>query len=442
MANPAVEFTVIPPAAVVLPVQITLAAKGPRLYFDLPSEAGPHGPVKEITYTGGEPPTASIAVFPARKKHNEDSIMAVLFVDARGRKLQLAVTLHIVAVETHDASPAYPILVDFSQDKTGFYRDASHRAAFQQAVDDWAFFLADRKIEPVPARKERTWIFEPEGFTKGHLVSNANEYRGYLLYTYGIHGPELRSGGEPSQAGGWQVEEGQKLSIRRSGGVEVETRGNYNTRGWSPPTPDEQWFRATNLQDTQNDLYSIVHHEMGHALFFHPATRKFPRNGVPRDDAVRAYLGSDPQTDVHDHFDGITDPWSLHGAFGNEYHGKTPYGRWLITRFDLLCAQAVGYRLRNVAALRPLAIRTEQLPGALQGTPYKQSIAVEGGFPVYDWGIAAGTLPRGLLLNRFTGQFSGAPQQVGAFRFTIEVKDYQQNSPGVSREFQIDVARR
>jgi len=362
-----------------------------------------------------------------------------MFTDAGGRRGQINVPVHVVCVEGHDRSRPFPITIDFSQDRTGFFDDAAHRDAVRQAASDWAFYLQDMPVRPVAAGTEQTWIFEPSGFKDSHLVKNRGEYAGYLLYAYGIHGPEIRSGGEPSLAGGFQVAAEQELPIRRSGGLEVEVRGNYNTRGWLPPIPDEQWWKATNLSDVPNDLYSIVHHEIGHALFFNPANRSFPRNGTLKNDAVRAYFGSDPQIDSHDHFDGCVDPVSLHGAFGNEYHGKTPYGRWLITKLDLLCAQAVGYRLRSVGPLLSLAIRTEHLPGAKGWRPYKAALEAEGGIPVYDWEISAGKLPIGLHLDRFTGQITGTPRQVGTVQFTIRVRDYNRDSLGVSRQIQIEV---
>lgn len=440
MANPAIEFTVAPPPGARLPVKITLTAREPRLYFDLPSTAGPNGPSKELTYSGGAPPSVFVAVFPARHKQEEQTVLGITMVDAAGRRGTLAIPLHVVPVESRDRSPIFPITIDFSHDQTGFYKDPVHRATFEQAINDWAYYLEDLHVKSVEAGEEKTWIFEPDGFAHSHLVGNATPYTGYLLYTYGIHSKELRSGGEPSAAGGFQVAGDAELPIRRSGGVEVETEGNYSTLGWLSPLQDAQWWKATNLQDVPNDLYSIVHHESGHALFFNPNNRSFQRGGVLKDEAVRAYLGSDPRTDEHDHFDGIVDPWSLHGAFGNEYHGKTPYGRWLITRLDLLCAQAVGYKLRKTAAFLPLAIRTEQLPPATRGRKYEAALEAEGGLPVYDWTISDGKLPPGLTLDRYTGQIAGTPRQAGTFKFTARVRDYQKEARPVDRELQITIA--
>ncbi|HEY8751301.1 MAG TPA: Ig domain-containing protein [Tepidisphaeraceae bacterium] len=438
MGNPAIEFLIAAPPGATPPVKVTLAANDPRLYFDLPSTAGAQGPRKELTLSGTAPASVHISVFPARKKQNAEKQLAIAMIDARGRKWQSNLPVHEIAVESRDASLTHHIIADFSQDTTGFYKDSTHRAAFEQAVADWSYYLADLHVDPTPAGSEKTWIFDTATFTKGHRITNEKEYTGTLLYSYGISTPETRSGGEPSQAGALATQNGTTLPLHRSGGVEVEIRGNYKSRGWVAVLRDDEWWRATMLGGVPADLYSVMHHEMGHALFFNPANKNFTRNGVLHNDAVRAYLGTDARTDTHDHFDGIVDPVSLHGAYGNEYHGKTPNGRWLITRFDLLCAQAIGYKLRKTAPFVDLAVVTDSLPAAAQGKPYKTRLEAEGGVPFYDWTIAASTLPVGLTLNRFTGEIVGTPRKAGTSEITIQVRDYQKDGKPAQKQLKLD----
>lgn len=47
-------------------------------------------------------------------------------------------------------------------------------------------------------------------------------------------------------------------------------QGNYNTLGWLVTLADRDWWQATNHGAVKNDLYSIAHHEIGHALIFNP----------------------------------------------------------------------------------------------------------------------------------------------------------------------------
>ena len=135
-------------------------------------------------------------------------------------------------------------------------------------------------------------IWGPDGFKKASQVVNDKEYTGYLLYAYGIRNEllnadfaippvwksmnrnpaaqSIRSGGEPSPYGEFQIAAGQKKLIRRFGGLEIEVQGNYNTLGWLVTLADRDWWQATNHGDVKNDLYSIAHHEIGHALIFNP----------------------------------------------------------------------------------------------------------------------------------------------------------------------------
>ncbi len=144
---------------------------------------------------------------------------------------------------------------------------------------------------------------------------------------------------------------GKKKPIRRSGGLEIEVQGNYNTLGWMVTLSDGEWWKAANLGDAPADLYSIAHHEIGHALIFNPNNSLIKRGETVTDERVHAYLGRFPALSQTDHLEGAIDPASLHGAFGNEYHGRMPGGRWLITKLDLLCARAIGYELRDTSAL-------------------------------------------------------------------------------------------
>ncbi len=190
----------------------------------------------------------------------------------------------------------------------------------------------------------------------------------------------------------------------------------------------------------QNDFYSIAHHEIGHALIFNPSNPEFKRDAVIANDAVRAYLGNDAKTDAHDHLDGIIDPASLRGAFGNEYNGKTPLGRWLITKLDLLMAQAVGYKLREVDALAHLAIQGDSVPAiAAVGRAFAMGLRGRGGVPFYDWSISDGKLPAGLLLDRFTGEIAGTPTQAGASTFTVSLRDYTRDGKAVTRHITLSV---
>ena len=155
-----------------------------------------------------------------------------------------------------------------------------------------------------------------------------------------------------------------KLPIKRSGGVEVEADGNYNRLGWLPPLPDEEWWKDTNLGD-QPTIYALSCITKWRTRFFNPAIQNFRVTALSTSDAIKAALGSEVHIDSSDHFAGIIDPASLHGAFGNEYHGRTPLARWIITKLDLLCAEAVGYKLRQGGRSDSSAVLTQPPAGCI-----------------------------------------------------------------------------
>jgi hypothetical protein len=352
VANPTVTVSLHPPPDIGFPATATLRGDHPRLYFDLPSTVGEGGPEKHVRFwTASSVVTVRVAIFPDRDGEDEVHRLT-LAVDGDESRSET------VPVFVHDQDRNLPLLsrivVDFSQDRTGFFSNAEARRVVEQAADDWAYFLADMGTDAVPAKDESTMIWNPDGFVSARDVDNSATYSGFLLYTYGIRGVEVRSGGEGSPRGKPPTAAGASLPLLRSGGLELEVRGNFNTLGWVMDTEPDTWWRSANRGREQNDLYSIVHHEMGHA---HGFDRGYPRfraamegdaKGLTSKD-LADYHGGPLAIDSHAHFDGTIDPASGVGAFGYEYHGVMPARRWLITRTDLLALAAVGYALRPIA---------------------------------------------------------------------------------------------
>ena len=437
LANPAIQLFVRPPAGAALPGTVSISAAEPRLYFDLPSQVGAGGPSKTLTLndTTSRVPFY-VSIFPDRDGAGETHPLTVRFTDANGTSTTQTLSARVVDQDLNVPGP-FQILLDFSQDQTGFFGNAAKRVLLQQIADDWAYFF-DLAPDPVAVGAEKTWIWNPDGFVTGRTVTNQNAYGGFLLYAYGIHHSQLRSGGEGSLQGGFQSIGGQQLPLRRSGGVAIETAGNYNQLGWFVTAGDSDWWKSGNLGNELNDLYSIAHHEMGHAIAFNGAYPQFAdarTQGFIDDPDVLAYHGANPRIDASDHFDGEVDRESRRGAFGYEYFGDVPARRWLITKLDLLCAQAVGYRLRPTSAFTPFSFPAQNLPAA--SGAYSHTLAVNGGIPFYDFRIVAGALPTGLSLDPFTGTISGTPVEGGTFRFTVRARDYHEGSVGIDRPLSI-----
>jgi hypothetical protein len=442
IANPAIKFMVVPPANATFPATATLTANNDRLYFDLPSDAGPGGPTKTITFSDASAVPAYLANFPDRNTTDDYHLLTVQFTDAKDLRSSLTVNVHEIDQDLNTPAP-YAATVDFSKDQTGFFANPQKTAIAQQDASDWAYFIDEMHLDQVPVGTETTWIWDPTGFVTGNYTTNQNAYTGYLLYAYGIHTAALRSGGEPSSAGGLQSSGGISLPLKRSGGLEIETQGNYNTLGWFLTAGDDDWWMSGNLGNEPNDLFSIAHHEMGHAFVFNPAQPNFAvfkQLGFVQDAAVLAYHGSYPHIDASDHLSGEIDNASLRGAFGYEYYGSVPQRRWLITKLDILVAQAIGYKIRRTSAFVPLALVSGALSEGISWRPYASRLEAIGGIPFYNWTVETGTLPDGLSLNAFTGAISGTPTKAGTFDFAVRVQEYVEGSAGVTASFRIDIA--
>jgi hypothetical protein len=438
IANPAIRFFVGPPQDASFPARATLTCNEPRVYFNLPSTIGPRGPRKVVEFKKWEKLPVFVSIFPDRKREDLDIVVELRFDDANGRSQGLKLPCHVRALEEKDHKP-FPITVDFSQDRTGFFKDEEKRRVVRQAAEDWSYYFETVPLEPVAAGREQTFVWDDDGWKTGHLVLNSHAYTGYVVYAYGIHTAELRSGGEPSRTGSLQS---RKLPIHRSGGLEVETHGNYNTNGWLVSLAPEDFWQATNLAGSKNDLFSIAHHEMGHSLIFNPANPLFERAkkmGKLEDPAIKRYLGTDLKIDRADHLSGAVDPISRRGAFGNEFHGDMPLCRWQITKLDLLCAKAIGYPVRATSAFAPLQLLTKTLREGVLGKKYEEKIRAAGGIPFYNWELTEGLLPPGLQLDSFSGAITGIPAKVGVFDFTVRVRDYDEKTRGLSRKLRLEM---
>jgi hypothetical protein len=307
---------------------------------------------------------------------------------------------------------------------------------------NWSYFFEGVFLDPVAAGDQSSFIWDSTGFLTGNFVSNAQAYGGFLAYAFGINqaNPPFRSGGA-GDLSGFQSIGGNDLAIRRSGHVAIEVKGNYNTLGWAVDPDDDHWWMYDNLGNSVNDLYSIAQHELGHTLAFSPAYPDFDAaiNGMLSDPALIAYYGSAPEVDAASHFSNVIDPVSRKGAFGNDYGGEMPVRRWMITKFDLLAAQAVGYLLMATGPFLTLNYSSTIMPEGRKFQPYATGLDYWGGIKPYYFSVDSGSLPPGLVLDSYTGALTGIPDSAGVYNFDIRLEDQDPTTPPITHSYEIIV---
>jgi hypothetical protein len=439
VANPLITIFLSPPANWRLPATAILTADNPRLYFNTPSEVSSNGPSKTVNFFSAEPVPVKLSIFPDRDSLDEEHTLYIEFLS--GSVQVNSVPIHVLDQDLPSANE-FPVVVNFDRDTTGFFTNETRRALVEQAADDWSGFFADMQLDPVPVGAETTTIWS-NNFNGSYYFTNTNSYTGYQLYAYGTTNTAHRSGGETSYSGSVQRSHGTPLKTKRSGGFEAEIYGNYNTFGWFLITNDDHWLDTGNLGHETNDFYSIAHHEIGHALIFNPAHPGFQSAksaGAFSSPAVTNYYGAPVPIDQFDHLNGVVDPESGQGAFGYEYYGEIPRKRWLLTKLDLLCAQEVGYTLRNSTLFAPLALNPQNPRPANLQKPYSYTFSATGGIPIYNFDLIDGSLPPGLILDSFTGTIGGIPTATGSFPFNLRLRDYHPNSAALTNIYTLTVS--
>ena len=88
----------------------------------------------------------------------------------------------------------------------------------------------------------------------------------------------------------------------------------------------------------------------------------------------------------------------------------------------------------------PLSIAPEELPNAVQGSRYSQSLSADARSA--RWSITDGGLPSGLALDERTGVLAGRPTEAGTFDFTVSVRDSRLQPRSGTRSYMLTVLER
>ena len=337
----------------------------------------------------------------------------------------------------------FNILLDLSNDESGFFDDAVATATARQALDDWAYFIDRMDFDPVEIGEERTprvgftgnfSSWESEATIVGSF-KNQQPFKDLLVYLTASRTPSSRRAGTGVAQDQRQKKGYQSHQLPRSAHILL----GLSHPGFDPTLDDHRWFASTarSVSSNPKDLYSYVCHEMGHALGIdagHSQAAAWAKSGKVTSLLLEYYLGRQASISPELHLvagaseTAEIDPVSGMPGFGG---GEGRFGvapRWLITKLDLQLLRALGYPLR-AWAVQPVVIKDAKFEPLSANKAFEFTFKATGGVNLYDWRVQAGSLPPGLSLNRSTGSLSGTPSQTGIYRFVISAKDGAVQSP-------------
>jgi len=446
IANPYVKLNVVPPEDAVYPLTIDIKAKGTsRLMMDRPSTLSATGAAKTLTFqNAGESKPFLLEIHPDRIGGNgeiEHYTLELAVTDANGAVRKQTTPIRVW--DQDDArEPSLPLKFDYRYDTIQpYFSDPAIREASEQAIKDWFYFFDMEPFDTVPANSEVTRL--PKDNFDGHdTVTNDEPYNGMWIYLRGLNGPY--STGGASDNGKYHKRNGVTVPDRIHRSL-LTILDFYDTATPFTSLDDEQWY-LTEMSDTSTDVYGLIMHEFGHALAFSHSWRgmaAYKRSGGTADNIV-AYQGVPVPLDDTYHIPGEPQYWDrISGQNGGRthlFHNK----RWMLTKLTLLIAEQAGWKLnRSLTPFLSPSIQNVPVPNAKPGQHYELKLQAEGGVPFYDWNITGGSLPEGLTLDRFTGTIAGkvSGKAKGSYRFTVQLRDYDEKSAPVQKEFTLNVGQ-
>lgn len=446
IANPYVKLNVVPPEDAAYPLTIDIKAKGTsRLMMDRPSTLSATGAAKTLTFqNAGESKPFLLEIHPDRIGGNgeiEHYTLELAVTDANGAVRKQTTPIRVW--DQDDArEPSLPLKFDYRYDTIQpYFSDPAIREASEQAIKDWFYFFDMEPFDTVPANSEVTRL--PKDNFDGHdSVTNDEPYNGMWIYLRGLNGPY--STGGASDNGKYHKRNSVTVPDRIHRSL-LTILDFYDTATPFTSLDDEQWY-LTEMSDTSTDVYGLIMHEFGHALAFSHSWRgmaAYKRSGGTADNIV-AYQGVPVPLDDTYHIPGEPQYWDrISGQNGGRthlFHNK----RWMLTKLTLLIAEQAGWKLnRSLTPFLSPSIKNVPVPDAKTGQQYELKLQAEGGVPFYDWNITEGSLPEGLTLDRFTGTIAGkvSGKAKGSYTFTVQLRDYDEKSAPVQKEFTLNVGQ-
>ncbi len=288
--------------------------------------------------------------------------------------------LTVVALEDRLA-PALDIRIDYSLDASGFFADATHRAALDRAVAQHEARL-DSAMAAITAGGNNQWaaIFNnPSTGAEVRVPNPAIPADTVVIYAGGqnIGNGEAGFGGP----GGFTA------SGTRAFQASVQTRGVTGFASWGGSLSFDtgtNWYFGTDpaaRPASQVDFESVAVHELGHVLGFgtSPQFTALVKNGVFTGPNVAALAGTVALSPDQSHF-----------AQGIKFNGRAvsmqpvldPVGRVNFTDLDYAALKDIGWQLLSpgtVPAPAPTPVPAPVVVPVVPPAPAVESVTQVGG---------------------------------------------------------------
>jgi hypothetical protein len=402
--NPYKKIMLSPPADEVFPLDVTLKALGTsRLMFDYPSTMNSWGAEKQLKFKKAtDVITVLLAIAPDRAG-GFGEIEKYTFEMSYHSKKQV-VPIEVVD-EDDDLEPMLPLVFDYRFDTiNSLFNREGYKEAAEMAIKDWFYFFDVSSFDSIPANSETAWITGNDW--KNHVqVKNNLDYNGYWTFLRSIESPY--STGYPSVNGNYLKQNGVKMPgpLHRSSTLILHL---YPDAIPFTSVDDEEWYLTDLYKVT--DIYGLVMHEYGHAISYHDdwaGHNKYKVSGYKTAEDVIKYQGIQVPIDNSGHIPADKKYWDRMSGQTGGWKSLFPVRRWMISKLHLIIAAKAGWPLRKTSAFINPRILTDSLAAGQRDSIYAFQLEAEGGVPDYCWQLIEGHLPKGLVLNSFTGTISG-----------------------------------
>ena len=123
MANPAIQYFLVPPENASYPATATLTADCARIYFNEPGTVSSSGPRKTVIFADeSSAESFYMSIWPDRDTEDEEHTLSIEFADSNGLTILTDISITVIDQDIN-SPPLYHISVDFSQDQTSFFEN-------------------------------------------------------------------------------------------------------------------------------------------------------------------------------------------------------------------------------------------------------------------------------------------------------------------------------